>query len=84
MISQATFGAFSPDPWSLHTGHPALPTPVHLGCIHEPPSIEQAETVLVAMAEACLVGDPLRTAILVLKGQRSWLVSCIASVVSTI
>lgn len=32
--------------------------------------------MLVAVAEACLVRDPVGVAILVLRGQRSWSVSC--------
>lgn len=60
-------------PRSPHTGLPTLPTPAHLGGINESPGIEQAEPMLVAVAEARLVGDPLCTAILVLRGQRSWL-----------
>lgn len=54
-------------------------TPVHLGRVHESPSIEQAEPVLVAVAKAGLVGDPVRAAILILTGQGSRLVSRILS-----
>lgn len=54
-------------------------TPIHLGRVHESPSIEQAEPVLVAVAEAGLVGDPVRAAILILRGQGSRLVSRILS-----
>lgn len=54
-------------------------TPIHLGCVHKSPSIEQAESVLVAVAKAGLVGDPIRAAILILRGQGSRLVSRILS-----
>lgn len=39
----------------------------YLGSIHQPPGIQQAKAMLMAMAEAGLVDVPLRVAILVLK-----------------
>lgn len=60
------FQACGPLPRSLHTGPPALPTPVHLGCINESPGTEQAKSMLVAVAEACLIGGPIRMVVLIL------------------
>lgn len=77
------YGSGRPRPRSRHPGPPAPSTPGHLGCVDEPPRIEQAESVLVAVAEACLVGDPVCVAILILWGQRSWSVSWISKVTST-
>lgn len=51
---------------------PPCRTAIHLGGVHESPSIEQAKSVLVAVAEAGLVGDPVRVAVLVLIAQGSW------------
>lgn len=50
---------------------PPRRTAIHLGGVHESPSIEQAESVLVAVAEAGLVGDPFCMAVLVLTAQGS-------------
>lgn len=49
--------------------HPALPTPGHLGGVDQSPSIEQAEAVLVAVAEAHFIGEPISVAVFILKGQ---------------
>lgn len=40
----------------------------YLGSVHQPPGVEQAEAVLVAVAEASLVRVPLGVAVLVLQG----------------
>ena len=64
MTCRAVFQAFGPPP--------PCRTAIHLGGVHESPSIEQAESVLVAVAEASLVGDPVRAVVLVLTAQGSW------------
>lgn len=56
-----------PGPWA-----PPCRTAIHLGGVHESPSIEQAESMLVAVAEAGLIGDPVRAVVLVLTAQGSW------------
>lgn len=49
--------------------HPrTLPGPKsHLGSVHESPSIEQPEPMLMAVAEAGLVGDPVGATVLILR-----------------
>lgn len=44
----------------------------YLGRVDQPPGVEQAEAVLVAVAEASLVGVPLGVAILVLQGNAGY------------
>lgn len=59
-------------PQSLSAGCPAGPRLVHLGCIDESPGIEEAETMLMAVAEASRIGEPVCMMILILKEQRYW------------